>query len=78
VILDFKERSERIKARAYEYRMGQASEAVTRARLFALKLRGEELNQVIRDNAPLRPYDSEEDRYNASLEWLRNYLGGLR
>ena len=52
MILSFRERQERIDARAAEFRAGEMSEEVYRACLFALGMRGRDIDTEVRLNWP--------------------------
>lgn len=52
MILSQRERDERIDARAAEFKAGEMTEAVFRACLFALRMRGEDINMTVRANWP--------------------------
>jgi molecular chaperone DnaK (HSP70) len=73
-IISFKERQERIVARAAERQAGELTDATFRASLFALGMRGDDIAMEARHCAPAPPYDHEEARYDASLAWMERYL----
>jgi hypothetical protein len=75
MILSFRERQERIKARADEYRSRESTEPTTSAALFAAGMRGDDIGHTLRSNEPTSRFDHEQARYEASIEWLREFLG---
>lgn len=68
------EREERVDARAGEFKRGLESEEQFRAYLFGMRYRGEDVRHKLNDNAPAPRVDFEATRYQASLEWLREFL----
>lgn len=54
MMLDWREREERLEARAAEFRAREISEPVFRAALFALRYRGDEIEFAVNANRPER------------------------
>lgn len=73
-IISFRERQERIAARAAEHKAGELTEPAFRASLFALGLRNDDISHEVRSSAPAPRYDHEEARYDESLAWMERYL----
>ncbi len=73
-IISFKERQERIAARAAEHKSGELTEAAFRASLYAMGLRNDDIGHEVRSSSPAPRYDHEEARYDASLAWMEKYL----
>lgn len=77
-VLSFRERAERIKAREDELRAREMTEDVFRASMFALGLRKDDIIHRLNACRPAPLRDAEEARYERSIEWLRDFLGGQR
>lgn len=74
-MLDWKDRQERIEARGAEYRAGAMTEDQFRGYLFAMRLRGEDLQHQLRHHAPAPPAKTfEEHRLDVSRQWLKGRL----
>lgn len=77
-VIDFMQRKQQIADRGEQLRAGQITEDVFRASLAGMGLRRDDIAVMVDDNRPAPRFDHEQARYEASLDWLREYLAGER
>lgn len=70
--LSREEREERRQARIEQFKIGELTEPVFRASMFALGIRMDEVDFLANMHRPPAPENYEERRMEASREWLRN------
>jgi len=73
-VIDFEDRKRQMADCGAQYHANEISADVFRASLTAMGMRRDDIRQMLDDNVPPPRCDAEQERYEASKEWLREFL----